>query len=69
MKMSKFKDWIIDEQEKDQELENIQEELAVMTVNDFCNLVDEHGLEIEVIDNIFWELRDKLYEERKNNDS
>ena len=56
-KMSKFKD-------KEEELENIQEELAVMTVNDFCNLVDENGLEIEVIDNIFWELRDKLYEQR-----
>ena len=55
--MSKFKD-------KEEELENIQEELAVMTVNDFCNLVDENGLEIEVIDNIFWELRDKLYEQR-----
>ena len=64
--MSEFKDWVMNEQEKDQELENIQEELAVMTVNKLCNLVDEHGLEIEVIDNIFWELRDKLYEERKN---
>ena len=62
--MSNFKDWVIDEQQKEEELEHIQEELAVMTVNDFCNLVDEHSLEIEVIDNIFWELRDKIYEER-----
>jgi len=62
--MSEFKDWVMNEQEKDQELENIQDELEVMTVNDFCNLVDKYGLEIEVIDNIFWELRDKLYEER-----
>ena len=62
--MSEFKDWVMDKQEKDQELENIQDELEVMTVNDFCNLVDKYGLEIEVIDNIFWELRDKLYEER-----
>tara|TARA_R100001015_G_C4546337_1_gene109209 strand:+ start:182 stop:379 length:198 start_codon:yes stop_codon:yes gene_type:complete len=62
--MSEFRDWVINEQEKDQELENIQDELEVMTVNDFCNLVDKHGLEIEIIDNIFWELRDKLYEER-----
>ena len=62
--MSEFKDWVMNEQEKDQELENIQDELEVMTVNDFCNLVDKYGLEIEVIDNIFWELRDKLYEDR-----
>ena len=62
--MSEFKDWVMNEQEKDQELENIQDELEVMTVNDFCNLVDKYGLEIEVIDNTFWELRDKLYEER-----
>jgi len=62
--MSEFKDWVMNEQEKDQELENIQDELEVMTVNDFCNLVDKYGLEIEIIDNIFWELRDKLYEQR-----
>ena len=62
--MSNFKDWVIDEQQKEEELEHIQEELEIMTVNDFCNLVDEHSLDIEVIDNIFWELRDKLYEER-----
>jgi|TARA_R110002020_G_scaffold53025_1_gene148625 hypothetical protein len=66
--MGKFKDWVIDEVQKEEELESIQEELAVMTVNDFCNLVDEHSLEIEVIDNIFWELRDKLYEERNKNE-
>jgi hypothetical protein len=66
--MGKFKDWVIDEVQKEEELEQIQEELAVMTVNDFCNLVDEHSLEIEVIDNIFWELRDKLYEERNKNE-
>jgi hypothetical protein len=62
--MSKFKDWVMDEQQKEEELEHIQEELEIMTVNDFCNLVDEYSLDIEVIDNIFWELRDKLYEER-----
>tara|TARA_A100001015_G_scaffold246210_1_gene282518 strand:- start:57 stop:254 length:198 start_codon:yes stop_codon:yes gene_type:complete len=62
--MSNFKDWVMDEQQKEEELEHIQEELEIMTVNDFCNLVDEHSLDIEVIDNIFWELRDKLYEER-----
>lgn len=62
--MSKFKDWVMDEQQKEEELEHIQEELEIMTVNDFSNLVDEHDLGIEMIDEIFHQLRDKLYEER-----
>ena len=66
--MSKFKDWVMDEQQKEEELEHIQEELEIMTVNDFSNLVDKHDLGIEMIDEIFHQLRDKLYEERKNNE-
>ena len=66
--MSSFKDWVMDEQQKEQELEHIQEELEIMTVNDFSNLVDKHDLGIEMIDEIFHQLRDKLYEERKNNE-
>ena len=62
--MSSFKDWVMDEQQKEQELEHIQEELEIMTVNDFSNLVDKHDLGIEMIDEIFHQLRDKLYEER-----
>ena len=62
--MSEFKDWVIDEQQKEEELEHIQEELEIMTVNDFSNLVDKHDLGIETIDEIFHQLRDKLYEER-----
>ena len=62
--MSKFKDWVMDEQQKEEELEHIQEELEIMTVNDFSNLVDKHDLGIEMIDEIFHQLRDKLYEER-----
>ena len=62
--MSNFKDWVMDEQQKEQELEHIQEELEIMTVNDFSNLVDKHDLGIEMIDEIFHQLRDKLYEER-----
>ena len=62
--MSEFKDWVMDEQQKEEELEHIQEELEIMTVNDFSNLVDEHDLGIEMIDEIFHQLRDKLYEER-----
>ena len=62
--MSEFKDWVMDEQQKEEELEHIQEELEIMTVNDFSNLVDKHDLGIEMIDEIFHQLRDKLYEER-----
>ena len=62
--MSNFKDWVMDEQQKEEELEHIQEELEIMTVNDFSNLVDKHDLGIEMIDEIFHQLRDKLYEER-----
>ena len=62
--MSKFKDWVMDEQQKEEELEHLQEELEIMTVNDFSNLVDKHDLGIEMIDEIFHQLRDKLYEER-----
>ena len=44
--MSNFKDWVMDEQQKEEELEHIQEELEIMTVNDFCNLVDCKSLEL-----------------------
>jgi hypothetical protein len=37
-----------------------------MSMNDFSNLVEKHDLGIEEIDQIFWSLREKLYEERKN---
>ena len=62
--MSEFKDWIIDEQEKEEELNGIEDEISQMTVNDFSNLVDFYELGVNQIDDIFWELRDKLYEER-----
>lgn len=64
MKMSKFKDWIMDEQQKEEELNGIEDEISQMTVNDFSNLVDFYELGVNQIDDIFWELRDKLYEER-----
>ena len=52
------------------ELENLREsvkdELEGMSMNDFSNLVEKHDLGIEEIDQIFWSLREKLYEERKN---
>ena len=62
--MSKFKDWIMDEQQKEEELNGIEDEISQMTVNDFSNLVDFYELGVNQIDDIFWELRDKLYEER-----
>ena len=38
--MSKFKDWVMDEQQKEEELNGIEDEISQMTVNDFSNLVD-----------------------------
>lgn len=65
--MSEFKDWVMNEQEKDDILDQISDELEQMSVNKFSDLVDQYDLGIEEIDKIFWNLRDKLYEERKNN--
>mgnify|MGYP001138063381 CR=1 FL=1 len=52
--------------EKDEILDQISDELEVMSMNDFSNLVEKYDLGIEEIDQIFWSLREKLYEERKN---
>ena len=67
--MSKFKDWVMDEQQKEEELNSIEDEISQMTVNDFSNLVDFYELGVNQIDDIFWELRDKLYEERSKSES
>jgi len=64
--MSEFKDWVMNEQEKDDILDQISDELEQMSVNNFADLVDQYDLGIEEIDKIFWNLRDKLYDERKN---
>ena len=52
--------------EKDEILDQISDQLEGMSMNDFSNLVDQYDLGIEALDNIFWDLREKLYEERKN---
>ena len=62
--MSKFKDWVMDEQEKQEQLNEIEREISEMTINDFSNMVDYYDLGVNEIDDIFWKLRDKLYEER-----
>tara|TARA_R100001460_G_scaffold87622_1_gene129068 strand:+ start:797 stop:1009 length:213 start_codon:yes stop_codon:yes gene_type:complete len=64
--MSEFKDWVMNEQEKDEILDQISDELEQMSVNKFSDLVDQYDLGIEEIDKIFWNLRDKLYDERNN---
>tara|TARA_A100001515_G_scaffold109799_1_gene90682 strand:- start:845 stop:1048 length:204 start_codon:yes stop_codon:yes gene_type:complete len=64
--MSEFKDWVMNEQEKDDILDQISDELEQMSVNKFSDLVDQYDLGIEEIDKIFWNLRDKLYDERNN---
>ena len=60
--MSKFKDWIMDEQEKEERLNEIEREISEMTINDFSNMVDYYDLGVNEIDDVFWKLRDKLYE-------
>jgi hypothetical protein len=62
--MSKFKDWVMDEQEKQEQLNEIEREISEMTINDFSNMVDYYDLGVNEIDDVFWKLRDKLYEER-----
>ena len=54
------------EYEKETILDQISDELEAMSMNDFSNLVEQYDLGIEEIDQIFWSLREKLYEERKN---
>lgn len=52
--------------EKETILDQISDELEAMSVNDFSNLVEQYDLGIEELDQIFWSLRERLYEERKN---
>tara|TARA_R100001163_G_C4921716_1_gene101625 strand:- start:133 stop:345 length:213 start_codon:yes stop_codon:yes gene_type:complete len=63
--MSEFKDWIMDEQEKEEQLNEIEREISEMTINDFSNMVDYYDLGVNEIDDVFWKLRDKLYEIRR----
>ena len=51
--------------EKQTILDKISNELAGMSMNDFSNLVDKYDLGITELDNIFWDLRKKLFEERR----
>jgi len=44
--------------------ERIKEELEEMPMNDFSNLVEKHDLDIATIDSIFYELVEKIFEER-----
>tara|TARA_R100001440_G_scaffold6199_2_gene12883 strand:+ start:1065 stop:1274 length:210 start_codon:yes stop_codon:yes gene_type:complete len=53
-------------EEKEIMLDQISDELEGMSMNDFSNLVDKYDLGITELDNIFWDLREKLFEERKN---
>ena len=52
--------------EKQTILDKISNELAEMSMNDFLNLVDKYDLGITELDNIFWDLREKLFKERIN---
>jgi len=52
-------------EKKETGLEELSNELADMTVNDFSNLIDKHDLGIDIIDDLFYQLREAIYEERK----
>ena len=51
-------------EKKETGLEELSNELADMTVNDFSNLIDKHDLGIDIIDDLFYQLREAIYEER-----
>ena len=42
--MSEFKDWVMNEQEKDDILDQISDELEQMSINKFSDLVDQYDL-------------------------
>jgi len=52
------------------ELENLREsvkdELEGMSMNDFSNLVEKYDLGIETIDSIFYQVVEKIVEEKSN---
>tara|TARA_R110000796_G_scaffold19904_7_gene59543 strand:- start:604 stop:783 length:180 start_codon:yes stop_codon:yes gene_type:complete len=54
-------------EKKETGLEELSNELADMTVNDFSNLIDKHDLGIDIIDDLFYQLREAIYEERNKN--
>ena len=44
--------------------ESIKDELEGMSMNDFSNLVEKHDLGVDIIDDIFYQLVEKIMEER-----
>jgi len=44
--------------------ESIKDELEEMSMNDFSNLVEKHDLGVDIIDDIFYQLVEKIMEER-----
>jgi len=45
-------------------MESIKDELEVMSMNDFSNLVEKYDLGVDVIDDIFYKVLHKVFEER-----
>ena len=48
--------------------EDMQNELADMTVNDFTNLIEKHNLGIANLDAMFYDLLEILVKERTKDD-
>jgi hypothetical protein len=44
--------------------ESIKDELEEMSMNDFSNLVEKYDLGVDIIDDIFYQLVEKIMEER-----
>ena len=46
--------------------ESIKDELEGMSMNDFSNLVDKYDLGIQIIEDIFYQVVEKILEEKTN---
>jgi len=44
--------------------ESVKDDLEGMSMNDFSNLVEKYDLGIETIDNIFYQVVEKIVEEK-----
>ena len=51
-------------QQNEEVMESIKDELEEMSMNDFSNLVEKYDLGVDVIDEIFYKVHNREFEER-----
>lgn len=62
-----YKIGVIMSNDKFEELrESVKDDLEGMSMNDFSNLVEKYDLGIETIDSIFYQVVEKIVEEKSN---